>query len=834
MYGMIGLLVFLSGAAGLIYEVLWMKQLGLLFGNSAYASASTLAVFFLGLGLGSWWWGKRAARFRNVLNAYAGLEGGILLCAFAYFGVLRLFQQIYPWLLGLGSHTLWTLLTKFVLALLLIFPCAFFMGGTLPVLGQFLVRRPEEFGRTAARLYGLNTLGAAVGAYLAGFVLPPALGYLRSYVVSLCLTVTVALIALWLARRPAQGLTTAQRPPAAPEPVRGRTELSQSMIALLCFVSGLGTLALEVLWTHMFAHVYQNTVYTFAAILVTTLLCLAVGAGIAGRLSRRTWPGARVLVLLLIGAGVCVGLTPYLFIALTRNMHVLFSQAGWGGYIGKVFGLTLAVLGIPLCLLGTLFPYLLKVSEGYVTSPGRMLGRLSATNTAGAILGSLLAGFLFLANWGLWSSIQGVALLYGGLAVLLSLTVRSLGRSWRVAGLGGFVLCSGVLLWTDLPPMLISPQETLLEYWHGVGGTVAVVEHANNRVIKIDGHYGLGSSDAADLEKGQTQIPMMLYPQAKSIYFLGLGTGITAGEACSGAYGLERIVACELVPEVVTAARRYFGEYTEALFVDPRCKIVVDDGRHYLKATRETFDIINADLFVVYRKGAGSLYSLEHFQAARERLTPNGIFVQWIPLYQLAEEEFTIIVRTLLEVFPQVTAWRNQFPAWQDAVALVGQTRTGPLFAEGHESFRLDRRREVWQRQGDAPHETNLLLYYCGNLSQARALFADSRLNTDDRPLIEYSTPISSSQQAAGKGLWLAGPRFVAFLKKLQESAPPEQDPALAGLPLEQRRAARAGYYRARALLCEDYYRKTDETAPVWMDEARQAQKEFRRLWLQE
>jgi len=133
--------------------------------------------------------------------------------------------------------------------------------------------------------------------------------------------------------------------------------------------------------------------------------------------------------------------------------------------------------------------------------------------------------------------------------------------------------------------------------------------------------------------------------------------------------------------------------------------VVVDDGRHYLKATRETFDIINSDLFVVYRKGAGSLYSLEHFQTAREHLNPDGIFVLWIPLYQLTEKEFSIIARTMLEVFPQVTAWRNQFSTWQDAIALVGQTGDRPLFAVGHDGFRLDARRETWTRQG--PPRTN-------------------------------------------------------------------------------------------------------------------------------
>jgi spermidine synthase len=680
----------------------------------------------------------------------------------------------------------------------------------------------------------MNTLGAAAGAYLAGFVLPPAIGYLRSYLVSLGLTAAVAIIALVLARPPAQG---SSKQPARitpdPQPAAGPAALSQPMIAGFCFVSGLGTLALEVLWTHMFSHVYLNTVYTFSAILVTTLLCLALGAGISGRLSRRNWSGGKVLLILMTATGAWVCLTPYLFITLTDNMQVVSSHSGWAGYTGKVFGLTLAVLGIPLCLLGTLFPYLLKLSERYVTSAGRMLGRLAAINTAGAILGSLLAGFVLLSWWGLWPSIHGIAVLYALLAVILAFTIKSLGRAWRATGLAGLLLCAGLLRWTNPPPMRLAPGEFLVEYWHGANGTVAVVQQGDNRAIKIDGHYGLGGTAADYMEKGQTRIPMMLRPQAKSIYFLGLGTGITAGEACSGDSGLDRIVACELVPEVVTAARKYFGDYTEALFTDPRCQVVVDDGRHYLAATRETFDIINSDLFVVYHKGAGSLYSLEHFQTVKQHLNPNGIFVLWIPIYQLSEQEFGIITRTMAEVFPQVTAWRNQFPIWQDSIALVGQTDERPLFAEGHEGFQLDQRREIWERQGHGIHPTNLLLYYCGNLSRAGSLFARYPLNTDDRPQIEYLTPVSASLQAADKATWLAGPKFVALLEKIQDSAPPEEDPALAGLPPEQRHAARAGYHLGRALLCEDYYKKTHEREPVWMQEAIKSQQEVLRIWLQ-
>ena len=828
------MLVFLSGAAGLIYEVLWMERLGLLFGNSAQASASTLAAFFLGLGLGSWWWGGRVARTANALKAYAGLEVGIFVSACAYFGLLWVFGRLYPWLLQVGGgNPLWALTAKFVLALGLVCPAAFFMGGTLPVVGQFAVRRRDEFGRVGARLYAVNTLGATVGAYLAGFVLPPVAGYFRRYLVALGLTASVACMAMVMAMRTSRGPRPAEwRADRGDEPIADRGVLSWRLIVLFCFASGMGTLALEVLWTHMLSLVYQNTVYSFAAILVTTLVCLAAGAGIAGMMARRGWSGGKALLVLTASASVWVGMTPYLFMSMTHQLRELSSAGGWLGCNVRIFVLAMEVMGIPLCLLGTLFPYLFKLSERHVSGVGRMLGRLGAINTAGAILGSLLAGFVLMSWWGMWRSIHGVAMMYALLAAVLALAVRPSGWGWRAISPGACLLCAGMLWRADLPPMLIAPQETLVESWHGASGTVAVVKQGDDRIIKIDGHYGLGGSGAAVLEQGQTRIPMMLHPRAKSIYFLGLGTGITAGEACSGQYDLQRIVACELVPEVVTAARKHFGDYTGKLFADPRCKVVVDDGRHHLAASRDSYDIIDSDLFVVYRKGAGSLYSLEHFRTVKRRLAPDGIFALWIPLYQLTKEDFCVIVRTMLEVFPQVTLWRNQFPTWKDAVALVGQTSERPLFADGHGGFDLDERRAIWERVGAGLHESNLLLYYCGNPGRARSLFANYPLNTDDRPVIAYSTPVSASLQAADKALWLAGPKFIALIDELQRRVPPEQDPALAGLSPEQRHAARAGYYLARAMLCEDYYKKTHEKEPVWMQEAIKARNEFQKLWL--
>ena len=842
------ILVFLSGVAGLMYEVLWMNQLGHLFGSGAYASSATLAAFFLGLGAGSAWWGRQSRHMQNPAAGYAMLEAGVFIGALLYFPILLLLRHLYPALLSFGDRLYLGLLVKFLLAVLLVCPAAVFMGGTIPVIGQLLIRENHRFGRTASLIYCVNTLGAALGALLAGFQLPPLVGYKTTYGIALAITASVALAARLLARgrnipaRPAKAdrkkgaAAVRETGPAAAAP--GMPLLGRGPVLALCFISGFGTLSLEVLWTQMLAHVYQNTVYTFATILVVTLVCMALGAGAAHGLARRGLPPVTVMLPLLMATGLAVGLSSFHLMWATDSLRMIASHGTWGDYVRSVFVLTFKVTGPPLFLLGVLFPYLLKVNEPHVTSAGKSLGNLAAVNTAGAILGPLLTGFLLLKWVGLWYAIYAFALLYPLLAVCFPSPLATVGVAWRGAAMALCVLLAIVLHPGGLLLMRVEPGERIVDHWSSPNGTVAVVQKGADRNIVIDGHYGLGGTAAAALEQDQTILPLLLHPAAKSMFFLGVGTGITAGEAVAPAHGLERIVACELAPEVATAAKQYFSEYTAGLFRDARATVVTDDGRHFLAATRECFDIINADLFVVYNKGAGDLYTLEHFRSAAKRLKPGGIFVQWIPLYQLTQPEFHIIARTMVEAFPQVTVWRNHFRPWQDSIALVGQNDSRPLCVPGYSGVGADKRQAVMRGIKDnklRPDGNSLMLFYCGNLSGAKSLFHDSPLNTEDHPVIEYLTPRSASLQAADKVVWFAGPQFVGFMEKMQSLTPPETDPALAGLPVTERKAAKAGLFLARSyLLGSAYQRKVPGANESWLRQAELDYRQAMACWLEE
>lgn len=839
-------LVFLSGFAALIYQVLWMKQIGLLFGNTSHAASATLASFFAGLAAGSWFLGRRVSMSTNPMRTYAWLEIAIAATALMYFGILAIYQTIYPAIyqsVGTGG---WLLLIKFALSLLLVFPPAFCMGGTIPVIGQYMVRERNAFGRISALMYGVNTLGAAIGAGLAGFYFPLWLGFNATCGLAIIVSLGIAAVAFRLSRGAVSTTFYSEKAEAAPAEIpeiqmtrqerrklqrdakRGKTPQAKTqstdsesatttgrgMITILCFLSGFGVLALEVLWTRLFAQVLENSVYTFAAILVIVLICLALGAMVSSQLAKLKAPPFLVLTVLILAGAVAVAITPAVFLSLTDGMRIVASTENWSSYILLIFQTATLTIAPCALLLGTIFPYLMKLEERHLKSPGLSLGKLATANTIGAIVGAVLCGFVLLDWLGIWRSMQLVAVIYLIASVLLPL-------GWEVKSLIAKATCFVALLLTllafdpsKLPIISIDPlvhQEKVIEVWEGSDCTVAVTDSRVGLAIKINSHYSLGSTGAYMQEKFQADLPLMVYPETESIFFLGVGTGITAGSALDPRHGnVKRVVACELVPEVITAAKKYMTnvrgfDTTGGLFKDPRATILIEDGRHHLMATDEKFDIINADLFVPFRSGAGSLYTREHFESAKKRLTPDGVFVQWLPLYQLTENEFSIIAKTMINTFDQVSMWRHNFQPGSEIVALIGHQPAQTLPASAIDShadklFAVSGKTHHDLQQLNLPLDPQTItLFYGGNLTAARSLFDSYPENTDDRPLIEYMAP-RTYRSVHGATPWFVGEPFAELVEKIHALSPPDQDPLLANRTPANRRLPLAGhaFHRAR------------------------------------
>lgn len=775
-------LFFASGVLGLIYELYWMRELTLLFGATAHAAAVTLAAFFAGQALGGGYWGARAPKLQRPLRTWGSMELGIALSAGGCLALLPVFGWVYPGLHELfGSSPGLMLSAKFFLSFLLLLPAAFLMGGTLPVMNHFYANAREGRG-SAILLYALNTLGGVGGVLLAGIYLPAAWGYDMAYGATLAASAAMGLIGYLAGGRVRTVMEGAQAPCwALPLP---------SGTFSLAFLSGAVVVALEVLWTRMFAQVLQNSVQTFALILAVCVLGLALGALLAKCLVALGWLLDACLYGVLTSAAVLVAATPREFVLATEGLRYSGQGLGWGAYLVHVAGLIGAVTGPALMVLGTVFPLLLaRIAQAGIRQ-GPMLGQLLRVNALGAVCGALAAGFLLLDWFGLWSSIRLLGMLYL-LAALASEYFRRHARGWqRALPLACALLSVSALDSSGLPLVRIDPlneDESLLQAWEDSAATVAVVRHGDQLKIKQDNHYTLGGSGSAAAEALQGSLPVLLHPEAETVFALGLGTGITAGAALH--HPIRRLDVAELLPNAIEAARLYFAPYHFGLFEDPRARVLQADGRNWLAVTRQHYDVIVGDLFVPWQAGTGSLYALEHFRAVRERLREGGLFMQWIPAYQVSRAEFGVIARTMLEVFPQVTLWRGDGSPRTPVLGLLGQASPAPLppgarlFSGAADALDLGGAR--------------LLTHYVGRLTPER--FAGYEVNSDDRPVIEFNAPITQRQQKLGQAHWLTGLPLLEFLTGIRKASGEARDPYLAALAEGLRRLPEAGLCLQRA-----------------------------------
>ncbi len=781
-------LFFLSGVAGLTLQVVWMYRLGLVFGNAAYATAATLASFFLGLAIGGWLWGKWAARLRRPLTVYGLMELGVALTALLWIPGLEFYEGHYASIVSLvgqerGLILSWKVISSTSLMLL----PAVLMGGTFPVLAQHVGAGSRLFTRRATLLYAVNTLGASLGALLAGFYLLSAYGVNYTYGLAVGLAAVTGLAALGL------DLLPSAAPP--PSPLKsedaGRLvtggEMSRSDLAnpslgrretaFLAFCSGFLALSLETLWTRMLAQVLQNSVYSFSATVVVFLVALGVGGLLAHAIARSSLPSVPALVLLLSVGAVFVGLSPLVLSWQTDGLQYLASDATWGHYLRAVFSLGMFVLFAPTVVIGAVFPLLLKASWREGQRPGRFVGRLVLYNSLGAALGPVLAGFVLLDALGLWVSLKVAAVAYALLAlfVIRDLRVRTT-APWAALPIASLVV---VLSLSEPAPVPLAEGETTLASWPSSDGVVSVVQSSENIQMRLDNYYVLGDSRSVLVEEMQAHIALLPHPEPKKVLFLGLGTGITAGAALG--HDVERVVAVELVPNVVRAAEQYFSPWTNGLFQDPRVEIIADDARNFLLGTDELFDVIVGDLFTPWHAGTGSLYTIEHFEQGKSRLAPDGIFAQWLPLYQLTRDNFDTIAATFSSVFPVVTVWRADFSESRASVVLMGQELGARL---DEDVLRRNIVGVVGQQEDDGAADHMTGLFYLGNLTSIQDRLEGITTNTDDRRTVEFAAPISSQQANAGRGTYIVGRELDLLLGDL--SGVPQEDPYLANLPASE------------------------------------------------
>jgi len=494
--GAIAPLLFVSGAVALVYETLWQRQFALVFGSAAPATAAVLGAYFAGLGAGAFVVGRLAVTWSRPLRAYALLEFFVGVGALLVAPILSGFEQAYPALFqALARRPGVFLVVRTVGAFAAILIPTFCMGGTLPLLGQFVDHGRKHLGLTAGWLYVVNTAGAGFGALAFPFLLLPRLGMAASAWLCVAMNGALAMTAWWLDWRSAHTTTGPVRPGASVESATARPTPTSTFVImpvqLLALISGFVTFALQVLWNRAFAQVHENSMYSFSVIVAVVVFSLAAGAQAARFGLRRGVELRRLVGTAWILGGLTVLVGPWLFVNLSGGLRYLVAD-GWTQHALHLIGLAMALLFLPMGLLGIVLPAIMEeAGSGAIGGASRVLGRMLAANVLGSVAGALAAGFILPGWLGLWGGVLWLGALLLACGLWQWVRWPSASAQWKFGALTlvGWFASFWSFAHVDLARVqLASAQdEQLVALAEGTHGIVAVVERPGSRRLK-DGH----------------------------------------------------------------------------------------------------------------------------------------------------------------------------------------------------------------------------------------------------------------------------------------------------------------------------------------------------------
>lgn len=756
------LVVFLSGATGLAYEVIWSKVLADILGNSGQAHAIVLATFMGGLAAGSWLFGTSVDRLERPLLLYAAIELFIGLYALFFPFVQQVAQSTF---LSLASHVGDTgrFFSKLSCAALLLLPPTLAMGGTMPTMLKHAGLFESSMRAALGRLYATNSLGAAVGAWLSGTVCLPAWGLAQTARWAAALNLGLAAVTTVAAVRRGRGaLKSASLEAAEPQvtPTQARAVIAGLVL------SGFTSMVYETGWIRVLTLIVGGSTYAFTWIVCAFIVGIALGSAFIAR--RSSTDTIRQFGWLQVGVVGSVALSIPLFVAMPWLFLVIKSvlarsEQTFGVWQLVMFVLALTVMVLPTFLMGAAFPLGAKiVSQGHARL-GRRLGLVFSSNTAGTVLGALLGGLWLMPTFGLeWLFVTGLFLTaLGALSSLFAAPTRRL--RW-VGALAVVVplLASATLfrgwapLLAQLSPFRVDPETVRLgsvqQYLDSYRRSMTTDFSKDDTFATVfvgtatqkEGHRFLlvnGKPDASTGMEDQItqvllgQVGLLLAPTPpKRVMVVGAGAAVTVGSALT--HPIERLDLVEISPSVLEAAR-FFDDVNHRALDDPRVSIAIDDARTALSLSDVKYDVIISEPSNPWVSGISSLFTREFFEVVDRRLADRGVLVQWIHSYEMNTELVKLVMRTLRERFPEVTAWQGS----EGDVLLVASRVALPLNVQDLES-RLARAqvREDLGRIG--VHLAEGLLARQMMTSAQVARFAGlGALNTDDDNRLEYEAP---------------------------------------------------------------------------------------------
>jgi spermidine synthase len=759
----VGLLLcfFFSGASGLIYQVAWSKALGLIFGHTAYAVATVLAVFMGGLAAGSACLGQWSERRERPIALYGWIElgvavtGAVSLAGLA--GVRVVYIAAYPYASGNGTALL---ALRFAGAAIVLFLPTFLMGGTLPVLVRGLARDSAELGTRLARLYWVNTAGAVVGTLAAGFLLLPTLGLRQTLGVAVALNLLAGAFALGLSR---YELVTVPEPAAFPRKSDAASPAKSSRSLCIWFaIVGATAMAYEIGWTRLLSTQLGSSTYAFTLMLATFLTGIVLGSAIFEwwnrhhQISRMTFALTQTLTALAaLGFLIFFPRLVEILPPILRATHESFR-----GLVLAQFA-TSAVAMLPAAIVfGFNFPAVALLIAGpqsvapSESSHSRAVGRAYAWNTLGAIVGATTTGFWLLPRLGSFHLLAATAAANLAIAAAISLAStprRVLSLAVNVAllilvAIIGFsnyfydpamAAFNTVMYWNLYNrPLTLRENARLVDiiyFVDGLNSTISVARTDDYISLRTNGKVDASNHDVTT-QRLVGHLGALAHPPRR-VLLIGFGSGMTAA-ALTSYPELERLDVVEIEPAVIGAAS-LLTQLNRNVLHDPRVHVTLDDARNFLFTTRERYDLIVSEPSNPWIAGVATLFTREFYRAAQLRLTPGGALVQWLQAYSLYPDDLRMVLATFLSEFHGATLWHGDGPDLilmaPTAPASEILNRTNALYSSPllHDEF----------RQLGMDEAAGLFGFYMLDDAGLRNFSSGAQINTDDLTLLEYHAP---------------------------------------------------------------------------------------------
>ncbi|MBB15312.1 hypothetical protein CMK22_08560 [Candidatus Poribacteria bacterium] len=738
----VAIIFFLSGASGLIYQIIWTRQLTLLFGSTVLAISTVLTAFMAGLALGSVYFGKLADRHSSPIRLYAILEILIGVYALIFPLLLLILKASYILIYRSFNAEFYSLtLVRFAISFLIVLIPTTLMGGTLPTISKFVVKEIGNRGRRIGFFYAVNTFGAAIGTIATGFICIQYLGIQNTIFLAVAINFFVALVAFLIDRHPKRSQANVNFNPTPETKDLGRDPIWK--FVLLAFgVSGFCSLAYEVLWTRILVFFLGSTTYAFSTILAAFLLGIALGSYIFAKIVDRS----KSLVSLLGLVQISIGLSSILLMPIfNKLLDVILIFQGLPGGRFWTFLVCLLMMGVPATLMGACFPIVTRIYVDNKNRIGQNIGEAYSTNTIGSILGSFSAGFVLIPLIGIRPSIALVVTL--NVLVGCTLVFLSKLRSQVFEGIaigGSIVTMAAVIMtlaWSNTPLFLNSaifqvqrPGDKLVDYTEGIDASITTLkDDAGVYRLYVD------TNQAADASRWDSpshrviaHLPLLLHSAPRSALVVGFGMGLTSHSITQ--HGV-KIDAIEISEGVIKAAKNHFTPINNNVFENPLFNYQINDGRNYILMTEKRYDMISTGIIhPLVSAGSSNIYTADFYQLCKRILNDDGIMCQWVPLHRMPEDHLKMVVRTFIQVFPHTTLWYKFTP---DFIILIG---TNQKLKINYKDF-MARSNIPSIRQGlefDNLDGMSLLDAFMMGEDAVRNYAAKGKIHTDNRPYLEF------------------------------------------------------------------------------------------------